>query len=547
MRRLSLLLILALTLGGCTQHMAPSQSDVLPAPSAPPPVSAPEETVDPSPPSLYLLRDWETSDYTVLDREGNALLPRTYDRVDRISEDRLGVAIRQPGDPDSSDFQAAVYCYALCDLSGNLLTDFQYSSMTALENGEGVVLGWGQDRFDLLDTRTGEVLASLPRPLESYLSAIDGGSYFLYSVYSPPSGKDRDAPSTYTYSLYSLDSLRRGDLAPLWTVENAGYADSSHPIDAGIRVSWGGYDGSGQGYRLMGPEGFYFSGKAYSGLQPFSEDLAAASEGGLWGYLDREGNWAIPPQFANCTDFSQGYAAVCQNGVWGYIDARGEWLVQPRYTYAYPFEQGCANCEIRDDQTGQSTYYLLDQTGKETELPGSLYNLFGQGEDYALAYSWGKQADGEYHSSLWRVNRTGEAAYIGEYDVYFQSGNTAALSCYDPKTQTSSCGLYDFSTGQWLVELGVYQYFSQFNYTAEMSFRGGEQVNPYFAGCRTEWNTQLYDLLDLDGNVILEGCNSISFADDGRAVVKKGFSQGMMDFEGNWLYKRSIFTGMGAD
>lgn len=89
MRRLSLLLILALTLGGCTPNMAPSQSDVLPAPSATPPVSAPEETVDPSPLSLYLLRDWETSDYTVLDREGNALLPRTYDRVDRISEDRL--------------------------------------------------------------------------------------------------------------------------------------------------------------------------------------------------------------------------------------------------------------------------------------------------------------------------------------------------------------------------------------------------------------------------------------------------------------------------
>lgn len=139
------------------------------------------------------------------------------------------------------------------------------------------------------------MLASLPCPLEAYLSAIDGGSYFLYSVYSPPSGKDRDAPSTYTYSLYSLDSLRCGDLTPLWTVENAGYAYSSHPIDAGILVSWGGYDGSDQSYQLMGPEGLYFSGKAYSGLQPFSEDLAAASEGGLWGYLDREGNWAIPP------------------------------------------------------------------------------------------------------------------------------------------------------------------------------------------------------------------------------------------------------------
>ncbi len=56
-------------------------------------------------------------------------------------------------------------------------------------------------------------------------------------------------------------------------------------------------------------------------------------------------------------------------------------------------------------------------------------------------------------------------------------------------------------------------------------------------------NKYLYDLLDIEGNVLLQGLSSYSYPkDDGPFYVNKGFSYGFMDIEGNWLWKRSIFS-----
>ena len=51
----------------------------------------------------------------------------------------------------------------------------------------------------------------------------------------------------------------------------------------------------------------------------------------------------------------------------------------------------------------------------------------------------------------------------------------------------------------------------------------------------------VYDLLDLDGNVVIERAKSIQTLSEDRFWVEKGFYQGMMDREGNWLYKQSVF------
>lgn len=53
----------------------------------------------------------------------------------------------------------------------------------------------------------------------------------------------------------------------------------------------------------------------------------------------------------------------------------------------------------------------------------------------------------------------------------------------------------------------------------------------------------LYDLLDTDGNLLIEGLSSYNYPqDDGPFYVNKGFSYGFMDIDGNWLWKRSIFS-----
>ncbi len=52
----------------------------------------------------------------------------------------------------------------------------------------------------------------------------------------------------------------------------------------------------------------------------------------------------------------------------------------------------------------------------------------------------------------------------------------------------------------------------------------------------------LCDLLDLDGNVLIERAKSIQGLSDDRFWVEKGFSQGLMDDQGNWIYEQSVFA-----
>ena len=54
-------------------------------------------------------------------------------------------------------------------------------------------------------------------------------------------------------------------------------------------------------------------------------------------------------------------------------------------------------------------------------------------------------------------------------------------------------------------------------------------------------NTYLTDILDQDGNVLLEGLKNVSTVEGGLISCEKGFYKGLMDTEGNWLYKESIF------
>ena len=52
----------------------------------------------------------------------------------------------------------------------------------------------------------------------------------------------------------------------------------------------------------------------------------------------------------------------------------------------------------------------------------------------------------------------------------------------------------------------------------------------------------LYDLLDTEGNILIEGLSNYNYPQgDGPIYVCKGFSYGFMDTDGNWLWKRSIF------
>lgn len=50
------------------------------------------------------------------------------------------------------------------------------------------------------------------------------------------------------------------------------------------------------------------------------------------------------------------------------------------------------------------------------------------------------------------------------------------------------------------------------------------------------------DVLDMDGNVLVSGLNDIFGVGPDRLAVRKGFEAGLMDWHGNWIVKRSVFS-----
>ena len=113
----------------------------------------------------------------------------------------------------------------------------------------------------------------------------------------------------------------------------------------------------------------------------FSEGVAAFQPGvaspgqAKWGYLDKNGKWAIEPRFENASDFSEGLAAVeVSTGKepgkkepmykWGYIDHSGSLVIPPQFSRAMPFMQGIAVVHLWNMQGHLHPRGCIDKEGK---------------------------------------------------------------------------------------------------------------------------------------------------------------------------------------
>ena len=81
---------------------------------------------------------------------------------------------------------------------------------------------------------------------------------------------------------------------------------------------------------------------------------------------------------------------------------------------------------------------------------------------------------------------------------------------------------------------------------------------PVFDGSRAAAGSaygNVYDVLDADGKVVLQGLascagyysNSLNALPDHVFAAQRGFYVGWMDTSGNWLYCQSIFSSATAD
>ena len=85
-------------------------------------------------------------------------------------------------------------------------------------------------------------------------------------------------------------------------------------------------------------------GDAYEAVHLFNDaTYAAVCVKGKWGFVDKDGNVVIEPQFEDAGSFSGGLAAVMKDGLWGFVDQEGTVVVEPQFEDARDFNtKGCA-------------------------------------------------------------------------------------------------------------------------------------------------------------------------------------------------------------
>src|SRR5258708_4995177 len=66
----------------------------------------------------------------------------------------------------------------------------------------------------------------------------------------------------------------------------------------------------------------------FDAARDFSEGLAPARVGKLWGYIDKSGKSIILPRVDDAQPFSEGLARVLEHDRWGYIDKSGVYVIR---------------------------------------------------------------------------------------------------------------------------------------------------------------------------------------------------------------------------
>lgn len=105
------------------------------------------------------------------------------------------------------------------------------------------------------------------------------------------------------------------------------------------------------------------------GVNIFIEDLSKIEKKGLFGFVDKNGNEIIAPQFNGASDFNNGVAKVKKSNKFGYIDKSGNIVVPIKYEYVSEFEGDVAIFVQWDKRYSLVNCGLVNKKGIEITLP----------------------------------------------------------------------------------------------------------------------------------------------------------------------------------
>ena len=105
---------------------------------------------------------------------------------------------------------------------------------------------------------------------------------------------------------------------------------------------------------------------------------------------------------------------------------------------------------------------------------------------------------------------------------------------------TSGVDVYDWQ-GQPLALARDYEYIWRQSYWFSGDFF---ETKYYCATYQVTPDKELCDILDSQGQVLLSGLRDVNCVGPGLFFVEEGFSRGLMNDKGEWLYQESIFNGL---
>ena len=143
------------------------------------------------------------------------------------------------------------------------------------------------------------------------------------------------------------------------------------------------------------------------------------STGRLYGFVDRDGKWQVPPDNQSVSRFSEGLCVAKRGGRFGYIDKKGKVIMDFRFEAAYPFYGGAALVKAG------GRYGLIDKTGEYILEPSYTDAATGDGDLIAV----------EKENKVGFIDRSGELIIDLKYkyakEVFANSGSTSSFYKFD--------------------------------------------------------------------------------------------------------------------
>lgn len=225
------------------------------------------------------------------------------------------------------------------------------------------------------------------------------------------------------------------------------------------------------------------------------------------GYINRQGEIVIQPQFEVTFPFSEGLAVVCiSREKCGYIDETGKFVINPQFKHAYRFSEGLA-AVVTEDKLG-----YIDKTGKYIINP-----QFAVSGGPPRANSFSTFSEGlalvKVGEKFGFVDKTGKIVINPQFE--------SAMPFFDGLAATKTGDKWGFVDKEGKIVINP-----QF-----------EDVQPFINGLAAVMVGKQYGYIDKSGKILINPQFDLvmPFSDEGFAAVALNQKMGLIDREGKYV------------